>query len=113
MANEPKILNLDEIGNAEAKMTIRLDEHDHQLEELTVAGYIERIRRAQGLKAKTDQTAEDQVEDMITFITDSFPTLKPDRLRQLKLAQLNAIINFAIATPEDVAEQVKAEQGNG
>lgn len=95
-------LNLDEV-QPEIKKTIRLGGKTHEMRPISVRKFIKNIREAKKL---------DQVEDidrvteiMMDMICEVFPTLDKDTLESLNMQQLEAIMDFVRAVPDEIKEQ--------
>ena len=110
--SKTNILNLDDL-TVEEKVII-IDGTSHTAAELTVEGYVARVKKAKEMQAKAaidsvdgEIDATQSIENFVSFITDMFPTIKPVVLRKLSLRKLNKIIEFAMAAPTDIAEKVE------
>lgn len=119
MATTSKLLNLDELAT-ENKVVV-LDGKDHPMRELTVQEFINKAREAGALNAKLladdEATVEAKMAAVVGMVDEAFPTVTAERLGKLTLAQLNAILAFAFATPAQIEAEVAAAQekapGNG
>jgi hypothetical protein len=108
-----KLLNLDELATEEK--VIKLDGADHLMREMTVQEFVDKAKAARDLEASapaTPETLDAKIVSVIAMIADAFPTITSERLGQLSLPQLNAILEFTIAPPEKIAAEIEATQGN-
>jgi hypothetical protein len=114
--SKQKLLNLDEIV-PDAK-TIKLDGFDHVARELTVEEFIMRSKDAQRAQADAEALGEDaplaaKTEKIIDLIHDAFPTITVARLGKLSLPQLNAVLEFTITPPAEIARQTEEAAASG
>jgi len=105
--SNPQILNLDDVS-AEDEKVLRLDGVEHKAVEMTVEGYIERVKRARS--ANIEASDVDKIAETIEFLRDVYPTVGEDRFRKLSLAQLTKVIDFTISAPKDIADAVVKNQ---
>lgn len=104
------ILNLDDLASSDVK-TLRLDGIDHIAKEVTVQGYIDRVRRANALPK--DAGMDTQIEETVSLLDDLFPTVGKERWMKMSMAHLAKVVDFALQAPEDIVQQVEQAQGNG
>jgi hypothetical protein len=113
MAN-PKVLNLDDVSSDDEKV-LRLDGTEHRAVEMTVEGYIDRLKRAR--TSNPDATEAEKIAETIEFLTEVYPTVTTARFRKLSLAQLTKVIEFTVAAPQDIVKAAvtaqTASEGNG
>lgn len=96
-----KLLNLDELA-PEATKTLVLKGEQHFAAETTVQDYINRVKRARNIDK--DAGPEIQIEETVRLLMDIFPSVGEAAWRAMKLRELNAVIEFALAPPEDIAK---------
>lgn len=113
--SEIDVLNLDEL-TSDVK-TIVLKGIRHESVELTVQGYIDRVKKAKEIQSKDgsaeERTVTDQIDDAVGFIVEMFPSMASEDLRALSLNKLNKLIEFAMKAPEDIAKDVEAKATAG
>ena len=117
------ILNLDDLTSDEKVLII--GGIQHTAVELTVEAYIARVKRAKSMKAKADEATAtafatgvaaetdgndvtERVEEFVVFINEMFPSIPVETLRGLSLVKLNALIEFAMRAPDDIAAAAAA-----
>lgn len=113
-------VNLDEL--ATPTKSIILDKVTHNMRELTVQEFIDRAREAEKVKDQPGEDAEGwsmdrKVEKLVELVHDAFPTVSKERLGKLHFAQLNAVLDLTLKTPEQLAADIKtagatAPEGN-
>lgn len=107
-------VNLDEL--ASPTKSIILDKMTHNMRELTVQEFIDRAREAQNVQGPTDDPEawpmDKKIEKLVEMVHDAFPTISKERLGMLHFAQLNAVLDLTLKTPEQIAEDLKAAEGN-
>jgi hypothetical protein len=91
--SNPNFLDLDAIAPEER--TIKIFGESHAVVPVSVDTFIINARAAQAQDAKVDQSLPDQIEFMIKLIASSVPSLPVEKLRTMRLDQLNAILAFA------------------
>lgn len=109
MAKNTKYLHLDEVQPAISKV-LTLKGVSHTMQELSVGQMIENLRIAESLENKTLSLAE-QIEFMVNLVQNVFPTCPRADLEGLSFSQLNAVVEFAQSSVEDVAAE-GAPEGN-
>ena len=102
------ILNLDDLSSTDVK-TIKLDGVDHVGVELTVQGYVDRVKRSRDIPE--DATVDVKINETVRLVNSMFPTIAEDRLRKLPLAHLSKIVEFTLEAPEDIVTKVESAQG--
>lgn len=103
-------LNLDAIGE-KAKKYVTIGGHDHEVIEMTVERMVNAMKRAKQLE-KLDPDSPEHFEETIVFIHDAIPSLSPERIRALKLSQVQALSNFITAEVEDEVERGEKVAGD-
>lgn len=98
------ILNLDDLSSSDVK-TIKLDGVEHSATELTVQGYVDRVKRSREIPENAD--IDIKIEETVRLVNSMFPTITEDRLRQLPLAHLSKIVEFTLEAPEDIVKKVE------
>ena len=98
------MLNLDDL-TSDATKTLRLKGVDHQATELTVEGYINRVKRARAIP--TDAGVDVQIAETVKLLVEIFPTVGEAEFLTMPLRQLSAVIEFALNAPEDIAKQAE------
>lgn len=104
------MLNLDEL-TSEAAKTLVLKGEQHFAVEVTVQGYINRVKRAKSIDREAGP--EIQIEETVKMLQEIFPTVSEAQWRGMKLRELNAVIEFALAPPEDIAKSAEQAAAKG
>lgn len=97
-----KTLNLDTFAKAERTITIA--GKTYEVMEMTVENFIETTRAAERLGDSASFV--DQVEETISMILRSVPTIDRDVLKKLSLEQMTTIVKFIRG---DMDEQIATE----
>lgn len=107
-------LNLDEL--ATPTKSIILDGSRHDMRELTVQEFIDRARDAAKVQGEPEDPeawpADKKIEKLVEMVHDAFPTVSKERFGKLSFIQLNAILDLTMKTPEQIASDIKAAEGN-
>ena len=100
-------LDLDEVDANAKQVVIKLDSVEHKLTPITVQDWIANTKMIQSLQA-AEGDVEKEIDAMISMITRSFKTLEHDTLKQLPLAKLNKIMEFARANNGEKVVEAEA-----
>ena len=101
-----KLLNLDELASDDVKI-IKFKGYEHKAAVLTVQSYIDRVSRAKKVEQTDDEGSN--VKRAMELVTEVFPTMTTELLSGVALQHLQVIIEFALAAPEDIERQAKAQ----
>lgn len=96
----PQILNLDDLTADKVDRIVRVGNEDHVAAEMTVEAYIARVKRARSIP--DNAPAEDKLENAISILLETFPTMKSDQLRKMPLSHLGKIVQFSLEAPDDL-----------
>jgi len=101
-----KIINLDELYKPNSVVIIVNGER-HELKAATVETFIENIRAIENLGVNA--TPDQEIEAMIDIILRSFPTLTDKQIRQWRLEQLRAMVDFARGSNDEIVSTDEEE----
>ena len=103
-----ELLNLDDLAKVVRKVTV--DGTDHDVVEMDVEGMIESVKRSKELD-KMDPESAEHFEASIAFIHRAIPSLAPERIKKLKLRQIDALSKFITANVEEEVQKGVQAQG--
>lgn len=110
-----KILNIDDFAEVKRKITFKGVTHD--VVETSVQQFINNLRAAEELeKAGGDMTPANlssQIENSVTAICESVPTLKKEDLMPLKIEAIAAIMKFIRGDLDEAVSAPGPAQENG
>ena len=108
-----KVLNLDELAQEERVLTIK--GQDYPMKEMSVSEFIVATREAEKAQKEaekegaTELELSEVMERLVDMMSDSFPTCPKEELSALKMAHLNAILEFMKGDVEKEVGEVKKD----
>lgn len=109
--SKTKIVNIDDL--AQALKAIVIDGQTHEMREMTVQEFINKAAEAKNVEAKSgEMSLDEQIKTAVDMVHDAFPTIPRERLAQLKLTQLTAIMDLIVKPPEQIEAEIRASEGN-
>ena len=101
------VLDLDTLAPPPVK-TLTIEGVSYDAVETTLEQYIARVKRSKDMDTSQDAVAT--LENSLTLISEIFPDVPREKLEKLTLLKLRAVIDFALAPPEEIATAVAARQ---
>lgn len=100
-----KLLNLDDL--TAVRRTVQIEGVEYAIAEQTLGQLIEDLK----IGRKTKRTEADMAQALLTQAQALLPDCPEDKLRKLNMRQLNALVEFARASDDDVVGETEAAEG--